>query len=174
MSSCELSHAYRRFALIEAGMSSPLYAAWAEACAESEQILTLLRQLPKGKQQPNLLFAAVRLHLGEIIAKNRFEERVIENWDIIRNTIMRRNTQTNEVARCGYWLPILSQIHGPIALIELGASAGLCLLLDKYRYVYGQEWLEPRGQPHTYNSSILIKTVVSGAGPQAKRYPEIA
>ena len=45
------------------------------------------------------------------------------------------HTQTNEVGRCAVILPALPA--APIALIEVGASAGLCLLFDKYQYDYG-------------------------------------
>lgn len=49
-----------------------------------------------------------------------------------------RSTQTNEPHRCTSILPILAGFDEPLAIIEVGASAGLCLLPDKYRYDYGQ------------------------------------
>lgn len=48
-----------------------------------------------------------------------------------------RRTQTNEAARCATLLPALACIPGPIALIEVGASAGLCLHPQHYSYDYG-------------------------------------
>jgi hypothetical protein len=47
-----------------------------------------------------------------------------------------RRTQTNEPARCAVLLPALAQLPQPLALIEVGASAGLNLLLDRYSYDY--------------------------------------
>lgn len=48
--------------------------------------------------------------------------------------------QTNEVRRCAYLYPIFSYIYSkmnkPLALIEIGTSAGFQLLWDKYRYSY--------------------------------------
>jgi hypothetical protein len=46
-----------------------------------------------------------------------------------------RRTQTNEVGRCATILPALPP--GPLALLEVGASAGLCLLIDQLQYEYG-------------------------------------
>ena len=45
-------------------------------------------------------------------------------------------TQTNEPARCAALLPLLARFPGPLTLIEVGASAGLCLHPDRYAYDY--------------------------------------
>lgn len=51
-----------------------------------------------------------------------------------------RAVQTNEVGRCTALLPALSTIAAaadqPLSLIDLGASAGLNLLLDRFAYEY--------------------------------------
>lgn len=51
--------------------------------------------------------------------------------------------QTNEVSRCAYLYPVFCYIYEkvgkPLALIELGTSAGIQLLWDQYRYSYGTE-----------------------------------
>jgi hypothetical protein len=56
-------------------------------------------------------------------------------------------TQTNEVGRCSILLPALPP--GPLALVEVGASAGLCLLLDRFHYELGSASLgEPTAPVH--------------------------
>jgi hypothetical protein len=50
--------------------------------------------------------------------------------------MLARRTQTNEAARCAVLLPALALLPQPLALIEVGASAGLCLLYDEWRYHY--------------------------------------
>jgi hypothetical protein len=41
-------------------------------------------------------------------------------------------------------LPAFAQLPQPLALLEVGASAGLCLLPDRWGYDYGRTRLEPR------------------------------
>jgi hypothetical protein len=60
----------------------------------------------------------------------------------IQQLLQTRIVQTNEVRRCALLLPAIvlaSQEAGslPLALVDLGASAGLNLLFDKYGYDYG-------------------------------------
>src|SRR5204862_296423 len=52
-----------------------------------------------------------------------------------------RRVQTNEVRRCACLMPAFSRVAGlagglPLALVEIGTSAGLNLLWDHYRYEY--------------------------------------
>src|SRR5271165_2585934 len=62
-----LSDRYIRFAEEEARDRSPSYAALARGVAEDREVLGFLMTLPRGKQQPNLLLAAVR-HLFGILS----------------------------------------------------------------------------------------------------------
>ena len=53
-----------------------------------------------------------------------------------------RITQTNEVGRCSFLLPAFTAVHqsadgGPLALVDVGCSAGLHLRWDRYYYDYG-------------------------------------
>ena len=61
----------------------------------------------------------------------------------IREVMLSHTTQTNEPARCAVLLPLLAQLPQPLALLEVGASAGLCLLPDHYGYDYGHTRLAP-------------------------------
>lgn len=57
----------------------------------------------------------------------------------LRRIIATRSTQTNEVGRCALFLPVLTELaheRGPLALIDVGTSAGLNLRLDRYAYDY--------------------------------------
>lgn len=134
---------YRDFAEHEAKGVSPLYEELARAVGESEALLRFISSLPGPKQQPNLVFAAVR-HLYGTPGDARHFSRLVENHaEPIRRLVLARSTQTNEPGRCATLLPALGQLPQPLALLEVGASAGLCLLPDRYAYDYGRARLEP-------------------------------
>jgi hypothetical protein len=134
---------YVRFAQNEAFGVSPLYEALARRVATSDRLLRFISSLPTAKHQPNLLFAAVRHLCGTPRDPSVFEQWVVANEDAVRDLMLSRRTQTNEPGRCATLLPILSGLPGPLALIEVGASAGLCLLPDFYGYDYGRALLRP-------------------------------
>lgn len=145
-----LRERYREFAEHEAKGLSSLYAELARAVAESDELLRFIAGLPGSKQQPNLVFAAVRHLYGTPGDPRQLSELVERHADTIRHVILQRRTQTNEPARCATLLPVLARLPEPLALIEVGASAGLCLLPDRYAYDYGRGRLEPvsTGGPH--------------------------
>ena len=134
---------YRRFAAEEARGSSPTYEQLALAAAGSPRVLQFLATLPKERQQPNLFLAAIRLCAGTPSGSQSLESALGQHEQSIRQVMLTRTTQTNEAARCAVLLPVLARLEGPLALIEVGASAGLCLWPDRYAYQYGQTRLAP-------------------------------
>jgi hypothetical protein len=121
---------YRRFARFGAAGRSPLYERISNAVAEDGDILDRLAAMPEPKQQPNLLLGAVRFLFGTPKQAHEFISLVHERWDQIAAIMRVRSTQTNEPARCATLLPALAGLPQPLALLEVGASAGLCLLVD--------------------------------------------
>jgi hypothetical protein len=83
-----------------------------------------------------LLFAAARYLLGVPPAISQLHDLVSQSRTELTQVMMTRRTQTNEPARCAVLLPALAQLPQPLALIEVGASAGLILLFDRYSYDY--------------------------------------
>jgi hypothetical protein len=127
---------YRSFAR-EARGRSPRYVRLATEVADDQAILAFLDALPKPKRQPNLLFAAACYLLGEAADLATLRMLVSERRDKLAATMLARRTQTNEPARCATLLPALALLPQPLALLEVGASAGLTLLADRYSYDYG-------------------------------------
>lgn len=127
---------YRNFAEVEARGVSPIFFDWATSIADDEEILGLIGTLPPQKRQPNLVFAAARLRGAPVTGYADFRSWFLSHWGQVEPVVLERSTQTNEAGRCAVLLPVFSQLQGPLALIEAGAAAGLCLYPDKYSYRY--------------------------------------
>ncbi|MQA74882.1 MAG: DUF2332 family protein [Solirubrobacterales bacterium] len=140
----ELAGVYVRFAEHEARGRSPLYEELARGVAADREILSVLADLPRAKRQPNLVFAALRCVCGTPAGWREFRSRFLARRDEIVAFVLARRTQTNEPARCATLLPALAALPQPLALLEVGASAGLCLLPDRYTYEYDGHRIPPR------------------------------
>ena len=134
---------YRRFARLEARGRSALYEQITASVAEDTEVLAFLASLPPAKRQPNLLLAAVRLLAGVQDSYRAFRAVLLDRRQEVADVMRGRSTQTNEPARCAVLLPALAQLPQPLALIEVGASAGLTLLPDAYGYDYAGQRIEP-------------------------------
>jgi hypothetical protein len=128
---------YRDFAAYEAPGRSELYGELALGIAGDDELLRWLDGLPAGKRQPNLVFASARVVGGTPSGFPELRRLLGERRAEVEALIMSRRTQTNEPARCATLLPLLASLPQPLALLEVGASAGLCLLPDRYAYDYG-------------------------------------
>ncbi len=137
----QLAARFRRFAEVEARGSSPLYETLALGVAVDPFALEFLERLPEAKRQPNLLFAAVRHLCGAPDDWRTFRAMLEARAEEIRAVMLERRTQTNEPGRCATLLPVLSRLPQPLALLEVGAAAGLCLLPDRYGYDYGDRYV---------------------------------
>jgi hypothetical protein len=126
---------YREWAQ-EARGRSPAYELLAALVSGDGTVLRFLGTLPPHKRQPNLLFAAARYLLGAPPDITTLRALVRADPAALAGVMLARRTQTNEPARCATLLPALAQLLPPLALIEVGASAGLTLLFDRYSYDY--------------------------------------
>jgi hypothetical protein len=161
------SQNYQRFATLEARGRSPLYEQFCQSVAADHEVLELITSLPAAKRQPNLLLAAVKYLYGTSEDYPSFRRQIIDHWSELSATMLERRTQTNEVGRCATLLPLLVSLPQPLALLEVGASAGLCLLPDRYRYDYGA------GVFGNEESPVLIRCQPGTATPVPDRLPEV-
>jgi hypothetical protein len=133
---------------------APLYSRLSAGIAETPLLSGLLSGAPGPARVPVNLFAAVHdLLLADRSARlARFYPNLIENPDEgdplpdfleycaahaegIRHSLATRLPQTNEVGRSALFLAGFDRLEaGPKAHLDLGASAGLNLLVDKLAY----------------------------------------
>lgn len=171
-----VAESYRDFAAYDAGGStgtaSGTFHDWATRVAEDSEVTAWIASLPGIKQQPNLVFAAARWH--GVPAPGPYEglrEALLGDGDAgpIRATIMSRATQTNEVGRLATLVPAFARFEGPLALVEAGASAGLCLYPDRWGY----EWIGADGVV-TLGGEPRLRCEVSGPAPLPSAPVEVA
>jgi len=159
-SAADVDERAREFAAFLRGLAdlelrgyAPLYDRIARALADEPALLArIVDAAPRRKLVPLLLFAAVHhLLLGErahplarIYATGLgdpwppFRELVTTRFAEVAALIATRSIQTNEVGRASAVWPALGMVAAgmgrPLALVEVGASAGLNLLLDRFAY----------------------------------------
>jgi hypothetical protein len=156
------SERYARFARVEARGESSLYQSWADGVAADVEVLALIDALPQGKRQPNLVFAAARFAGGPEASYGQFRTWLLSEWAAVAQIILTHNTQTNEARRCAVLLPLLAALPQPLALLEVGAAAGLCLYPDMWSYQYDQgAVIEPRAG----SSASLLTCATTGSPP---------
>jgi hypothetical protein len=161
---------YRRFAEAETRDWSPSYEEWSLGVAGDPDILARLDALPAPKRQPNLLFAAARYSGIPVGPFPRFRAALLDRWPTVEQVMLTRRTQTNEAGRSAILLPLLAALPQPLALLEVGASAGLCLYPDKYSYRYGDHpRLDPPGGP----GAAVLACPVTGPAPIPDRVPTV-
>ncbi|NBD26359.1 DUF2332 domain-containing protein [Paenibacillus glycinis] len=156
-----LSDVFRRYAVYHFRTSSPLYECLSLAAADDHGLLELAAQAGPGQPQPNMLSGAVHYlllrgvdhplrHFYPSLTSNPgdpalafalFKDFCRAYRDALLPLLRGNRVQTNEVNRCAYLYPAFCRIYRqtgrPLALIEIGASAGLQLLWDQYSYAYG-------------------------------------
>lgn len=159
-----LARRFKRFAEMECRGASALYEQLALSIAADPELLALAAHTAHGQPVPNLFMAAVH-HLllqGQAdplaqfyssltseaappeTAYPAFRAFCLAHAAEIQRLLTTRRVQTNEVGRCAYLFPAFSLVASlandrPLALIEIGTSAGLNLLWDQYGYRYDQD-----------------------------------
>jgi len=179
---------FRRFAQAECG-EEPLYKAMCGIAVREPGILGLLEAAPAEQRRPNLLLAAVQYLLlggathglaayypsvgGARAVDDALHAVFVDFCETHRlalgGLIATHTTQTNETGRCAVLWPVLRlaaerQGAGRVALLDVGASAGLNLGVDRLAYDYGRFDLSPGGA----QSPIRIACrLVGDAAPDA-------
>ena len=182
---------YRDFGGLEARGQSAIYEEWALGVAGDPALIALIDELPLQKRQPNLIFACARLLGAPEADYPAFRRWLVQHWSTVVPEALARSTQTNEARRCATLLPALALIPGPLALLEVGASAGLCLFPDRYSYSYDSDspdsdsldsdstdsdstGSQARIDPVTGPSDVLLQCTTTDGMPRPVTVPQVA
>ena len=162
----EMASRFETFAQEEAGAAgmaamSPTYQELSMAVASDTRLLEIARECQVGQPIPNLFLASVKRLIyassGEELAKHyiragqgeppsdglaeAFTRFCLENEERLLELVRTRRVQVNAEGRCGYLMPAFGLASAdaggmPLALVDVGSSAGIHLLWDKFRYIY--------------------------------------
>lgn len=147
---------------------SPQYDAWAGAVADDPATVALLETFPEQHRQPPLVFAVASL-LGARDHDAGITDFLRGNASALAAEIAARPMQTNEPGRCAALTAALDAIDGPVALLEIGASAGLCLYPDRYSYDYSGHTLHPDDGP----SAVTLRCALGAGIEPPRRLPAV-
>jgi hypothetical protein len=168
---------------------SPIYDQVSRAVSRNRDVLALIREAPPAAHQPTVLLAAVHFlllgglqhPLAEVYAGRSqvdpgplFCELCLSHRSDVLEIMATRRIQTNEVGRSALIGPALTwvarTVGEPLRLVDVGASAGLNLLCDRYLLDYGT-W----GTTGPVDAEVRISCRVAfGAPPIAPRLPSIS
>lgn len=160
------------FAERDAAPTSPRSAEWARGVADDPELLATIQQLPRNKQHPTLPLAALRAAGAPNDTWDAVRPWAHEHWSEVLEIVRARWTQTNEAARCATLLLALDRIPGPVALLEVGTSAGLCLYPDRYAYAFTGDTEVRLTPPMADADTPLLTSVLTGLTPPAT-LPEV-
>ncbi len=183
---------FRQFADHEFRGESPLYQRLASLCADDLRLADPLRAAPPRQRRALLLFAGVQYLLrtvepehalagyfptlggtatAEDALAGTFGGFVATHHDRLAAICANRRTQTNEARRSALLRPALALAAGdrPLGLIELGTSAGLLLLPDRYAYRYGET--DPVGRTDAPTHLVMRCEVRGGQWPDPAMGP---
>jgi hypothetical protein len=177
---------------------APLYSCFADRTAREPEILELMSRAAPMQRIPVLLFASVHYllleksdhplalhypnlhpevkiepsHPSDVVRDpgDDFVKFVLGHRSEIASLLASRSTQTNEIARCNWFVfpfHLIEEEYGPISRIDVGSSAGLTLLFPHLTFD-----LQPGGVVGD-GQSLIIQCVTRGSPPIPTQVPRV-
>lgn len=180
---------------------APLNAALCGAISRDRSLHTLLAHAPLEQQLPVLLLAAIHslvlLEPDHELARwypnihrdhraptdprlpGVLHDFVNDRGPSMLELLATRQVQTNEIGRCALFLPALALAaadRSPLALIDVGTSAGLTTLLPRFSYRYDVDVRDraPAEGPLIGTGSPMLTCSTRGSGPVPSTIPDVA
>lgn len=178
---------------------APLYSAIARGIASDPALFRLLLHAPTEQQQPVLLLACTHhlvldepnSELAQWYPNLTADARSPDDPELL--TVFRRfvesrtaeltwllsvrTTQTNEVGRCGLFLPVFGHLEQEVGLlghIDVGTSGGLNLLLDRYQYRFTGDGEDAASATIVGDDSpVIVEVSTRGPVPVPERMPVV-
>ena len=181
----ELAEVWTGFADLACGRYSPIYDRVSRAVAASDEVIDFILEAPPQAHMPTVLLACVHFLLldgrrhplvevyeGTSVADPGplFLQFCLDNRGSLLELMAYRHTNTNEVGRSAVLGPALvaaaerlGRPDGPLALVDVGCSAGLNLLCDGYLLEY-----PGLGTTGPADSEVRIRCDVTGGAPPVR------
>ena len=186
----ELSKYWKAFASYSLERYAPIYNRIVVGLADDPEVMQFVASGPDDTHGPNHLQGAIHYLLLEMpdhplrrvydgtsdadpapLAANF----VREHADAIAALVRSRHVQTNEVGRVAVIVPALAHVaaavDGPLSLIDVGTSAGLTQLFDRYRIEYSTVAGQVGVGPET--AAVTVEAEVAGGDPTLSS-PDVA
>jgi hypothetical protein len=185
----DLARLWRWFGEHQFRGSSPIYERIADAVAGDREVLELFQHAPPATHLPPAALAAARYllldgldHPLDAVYDGRsdadpgplFLDLCRTERSALLALLETRRVQTNDCGRSAIIGPALTwvtrRLPGPYCLVDVGTSAGINLLCDRYRLDYGHH-----GATGPADSPVHITCeVIAGDPPIAERLPDFA
>ncbi len=184
----DLARLWEWFGRAQCHGDSPLHERICLAVSADRELLEMVRAAPPAAHMPLTLLGAVHYlllegldhPLADVYAGRSdadpgplFLELCRSHAEEVAALLASRHVQTNDCGRSAIigtglsWLA--SRMEGPFGLVDVGASAGINLLCDRYRIDYG-----PHGVTGPVDSPVEISCrVLGGHPPVAERLPAL-
>jgi len=168
--------------------TSPLYERICRIVADDSELLALASEAPPERARDKVFLAAVHAELLDGVdhplaayypsvsdesrspddeLADALRDFCLTHADALRERLATRRTQTNAVRRSAVLYPAFAHVaartDGPLTLVELGPSAGLNLLWDRYQY--GYDWGDETRHAGSEHSSVAITSSVRAGRP---------
>ncbi|MFZ7087541.1 DUF2332 family protein [Curtobacterium sp. RRHDQ10] len=152
----------------------PTYAAWARSVASAADVVAVLDRLPPTKRQPELVFAVARRLGADPVDPTALVRLLRTRPDEVVQAASLATMQANDPRRLAAVLPLFARMPGPIGLLDVGVSAGLCSVPDHVVLDYVTDDGPVRMTSSTAQPSFALSARATGRVPEPFVVPAIA